>query len=149
MDVHARARAFVEEVLEAMGLPLDVVVTDAPDSIRIDLSGEQGEVLLRRRAEALDALQHIVNTTFRKELDRDRTLVLDCLDYRRSKDAEIRQMAKFMMERVKTSGATQEIGPLNPYARRLVHLTVAEDPRLSSESIGDAFLKTVLIALRK
>jgi len=149
MDVHARARAFVEEVLEAMGLPLDVVVTDAPDSIRIDLSGEQGEVLLRRRAEALDALQHIVNTTFRKELDRDRTLVLDCLDYRRAKDAEISQMAKFMMERVKTSGATQEIGPLNPYARRLVHLTVAEDPQLSSESIGDAFLKTVLIALRK
>ncbi len=149
MDVHARARAFVEEVLEAMGLPLDVVVTDVPDSIRIDLSGEQGEVLLRRRAEALDALQHIVNTAFRKELDRDRTLVLDCLDYRRAKDAEIRQMAKFMMERVKTSGATQEMGPLNPYARRLVHLTVAEDPQLSSESIGDAFLKTVLIALRK
>ena len=149
MDVHDRVKGFVEEVLGAMGLPLEAVVTDSADSIRIDLSGEQGDVLLRRRSEALDALQHIVNTAFRKELDRDRTLVLDCLDYRRSKDAELRQMARFMMERVKTSGATQEIGPLNPYARRLVHLTVAEDPHLSSESIGDAFLKTVLIALRK
>ena len=38
------------------------------------------------------------------------------------------------------------MGPLNPYARRLVHLTVAEDPPLSSESIGDAFLKTVIIS---
>lgn len=149
MDVHARVKEFVEGVLGAMGLQLDVAVSDAPDSIRIDLSGEEGEVLLRRRAEALDALQHIVNTTFRKDLDRDRTLVVDCLHYRRSKDAELRQMARYMMERAKTSGAVQEMGPLNPYARRLVHLTVAEDPQLSSESIGDAFLKTVLIAVRK
>jgi len=40
----------------------------------------------------------------------------------------------------------QEMGPLNPYSRRLVHLTVAEDPSMSSESIGDAFLKTVIIS---
>ena len=58
-------------------------------------------------------------------------------------------MARFMMERAKSSGAPQEVGPLNPYARRLVHLAVAEDPQLSSESIGDAFLKTVIISLRR
>ena len=40
----------------------------------------------------------------------------------------------------------QELGPLNPYARRIVHLTVAEDDTLSSESIGDAFLKTIVIS---
>jgi predicted RNA-binding protein Jag len=50
-------------------------------------------VLLRRRAEALDALQPIVNTAFRRELDGDRTLVVDCLDYREAKDAELRLMA--------------------------------------------------------
>jgi predicted RNA-binding protein Jag len=41
------------------------------------------------------------------------------------------------------------MGPLNPYARRVVHLTVAEDPAMSSESIGDAFLKTVIISVRR
>ena len=43
----------------------------------------------------------------------------------------------------------QEMGPLNPYARRLVHLTVAEDSEVSSESIGDAFLKTVIITAKR
>jgi spoIIIJ-associated protein len=149
MDLHDRVRDFVGRTLEAMGLPLAVTVADATDSVRIDLSGEGGEVLLRRRAEALDALQHVVNTTFRRELKDDRTFVIDCLDYRKTKDAETRQMARFMMEKAKSSGIAQEMGPLNPYARRLVHLTVAEDPQLSSESIGDAFLKTVIISLRK
>jgi spoIIIJ-associated protein len=149
MDVHGRVKEFVQKTLEAMGLPLEITVTDTPDSVRIDLAGEEGEVLLRRRAEALDALQHIVNTAFRRELEGDRTLVVDCLDYRRAKDAEVKQMARFMMERAKSSGASQEMGPLNPYARRLVHLTVAEDPQMASESVGDAFLKTVIISVRR
>ena len=149
MELHDRVKEFVERTLAAMGLPLEAAISDTADSVRIDLSGEQGDVLLRRRAEYLDALQHIVNTAFRRELKDDRTFVVDCLNYRKGKDAELRQMARFMMERAKSSGAPQEMGPLNPYSRRLVHLTVAEDPQMSSESIGDAFLKTVIIAVRR
>jgi spoIIIJ-associated protein len=149
MELHDRVKEFVERTLAAMGLPLEAAISDTADSVRIDLSGDQGDVLLRRRAESLDALQHIVNTAFRRELKDDRTFVVDCLNYRKGKDAELRQMARFMMERAKSSGAPQEMGPLNPYSRRLVHLTVAEDPQMSSESIGDAFLKTVIIAVRK
>jgi spoIIIJ-associated protein len=74
--------------------------------------------------------------------------VVDCLDYRKGKDAELRQMTRFIMEKVRTNRLPEEMGPLNPYARRIVHLTVAEDPALSSESIGDAFLKTVIISVR-
>ena len=70
------------------------------------------------------------------------------MDYRKAKDAELKQMARFMMEKARTAGP-QEMGPLNPYARRLVHLTVAEDPQMASESIGDAFLKTVIISVRR
>jgi spoIIIJ-associated protein len=149
MDLQTRVREFMDQTLTAMGLPLEISITETPDGIRIDLSGQNGEVLLRRRAETLDALQHIVNTAFRRHLKDDRTLVVDCLDYRRGKDAELRQMARFMIDKAKTTGVPQEMGPLNPYARRLVHLTVAEDPLMSSESIGDAFLKTVIISARK
>ena len=149
MDLHGQVRDFVQKTLGAMGVPLDITIQDLPDSVRIDLSGDGGEVLLRRRAEALDALQHIVNTAFRRQLKDDRTFVVDCLEYRKAKDAELRQMAKFMMDKAKSTGTAQEMGPLNPYARRLVHLAVAEDPQLSSESIGDAFMKTVIISLRK
>ena len=149
MDLHGQVRDFVQNALKAMGVPLEVAIQDLPDSVRIDLSGEGGELLLRRRAEALDALQHVVNTAFRRQLKDDRTFVVDCLEYRKAKDAELRQMAKFIMEKAKSTGIPQEMGPLNPYARRLVHLAVAEDPQLSSESIGDAFLKTVIISTRK
>jgi spoIIIJ-associated protein len=148
MDLNERVREFTRQTMAAMGLTLDVTVDDTPDGIRVELSGEGGEHLLRRRAEALDALQLVVNTAFRRELKDDRSFVVDCMDYRKAKDEELRQMARFMMEKAKSSGP-QEMGPLNPYARRIVHLTVAEDPALSSESIGDAHMKTVIISVRR
>jgi spoIIIJ-associated protein len=148
MDLQTRVRDFATKTVAAMGLPLEVNVVDAGDNIRVELTGDGGEALLRRKAEALDALQQIVNTAFRRELKDDRSFVVDCMDYRKAKDAELRQMARFMMEKAKTAGP-QEMGPLNPYARRIVHLTVAEDPQMSSESIGDAFLKTVIISVRR
>ena len=148
MELHERVREFTRETMAAMGFTLDVTVNDTPDGIRVEISGEGGEHLLRRRAEALDALQLIVNTAFRRQLNDDRSFVVDCLDYRKAKDEELRQMTRFMMEKAKSSGP-QEMGPLNPYMRRIVHLTVAQDPTLSSESIGDAFQKTVIISLRR
>ena len=106
-------------------------------------------MLVRRGGEGLQALQHVVATTFRKQLGDDNRIVVDCNGFRRDKDAELRQMARFMAEKARSSSAPQEMGPLNPYERRIVHLAIAEDPTVTSESIGDAFMKTVIIATRK
>jgi len=149
MELHERVREFTKQTVAAMGVPLEVTVVDAGDNIRVELSGEGGEVLLKRRAEALDALQQIVNTAFRRELKDDRSFVVDCMDYRKAKDAELRQMAKLLAEKVKQTGLDQQLGPLNPYERRIVHLAVAELTGVTTESVGDAFSKTVLISLRK
>ena len=145
MTVQQKAAGLVSNVVSAMGLTLEVQVVDTPDAIRLEISGDGGEVLLKRKGEALDALQQIVNTGFRRELADDRSFVVDCMGYRQGKDDELKQITRFTMEKAKLSGP-QEMGPLNPYSRRLVHITVAEDPAMSSESIGDAFLKTVIIS---
>ena len=145
-DFDQKVVDFVIEVTSAMGLDLAVTIDETPDNVRLNLSGDGAEALLRRQGETLDALQVVVNTAFRRDARGDRHYVVDALDFRKGKDVELRQMAQFLMEKARTSGSAQEIGPLNPYARRIVHLAVAEDPQMTSESIGDAFLKTVVIS---
>jgi spoIIIJ-associated protein len=137
---------FVTAVTSAMGLSLTATVVETPELLRVDLSGEGGEWLVRKRGETLNALQHIVSTVFRDDLPEDQRLAVDCLGFRQDKDAELRRMAQFVTERAVTSGTTQEMGPLNPYERRIVHMAVAERGDATSESIGDAFMKTVLIS---
>ena len=139
---------FVQRILGAMGLELTIDIEETPDNIRMNLTGEGADVLLKRQGEALDALQVIVNTAFRRDARGDRHYVIDALGFRKDKDAELRQMAQFLMTKAKTTGIPQEIGPLNPYARRIVHVAVTEDPAVTSESIGDAFLKTVVISAK-
>jgi len=140
--------AFVEKISSAMGLTLTAQAEDMEDGLRINLTGEDGSLLIRKQGEALAALQHVVAAVFRNEADERRRLVVDCQGYRQGKDAELKQMARFLAEKARDSGHAQEIGPLNPYERRIVHLSVGEVESVSSESIGDAFEKTVIISVK-
>lgn len=140
--------SFVQSVVGAMGLDLKAASNVDDEGLKINLEGEDGGVLIRRSGEGLQALQHLLATAFRRQLGDDYRVVVDCMGFRQEKDAELKQMARFTAEKALTTGAAQELGPLNPYERRLVHLTVAEIQGVTSESIGDAFLKTVIISAR-
>lgn len=139
---------FVQDVVDAMGLDLTATVEEEPEGVRINLHGDDGSVLTRRQGEALQALQQIVGAAFRPDRMNDRRLVVDCNGYRRDKDAELHQMAIFLAGKAKDSGLAQEMGPLNPYERRIVHMAVADIESVTSESIGDSFEKTVIISVK-
>jgi spoIIIJ-associated protein len=147
-SLHEQIAEFVRNVVTAMGAHVTVTSEATADGVRVDISGEEGELLLRRKGEALDALQHLVNSIWRDQTGRDGRIVVDCLDFRKGKDAELRQLAKFMIERAKLTRVPQEMGPLNSYSRRLVHLEVSLDPDVTSESQGDGQVKTIIIAPR-
>ena len=149
MSLNERISEFVQTVVNAMGLGLTVSIEETSEATRINLDGEDGGVLIRRGGEGLQALQHIVATAFRKQLGEDNRIVIDCMGFRRDKDAELRQMARFMADKARSTGAAQEMGPLNPYERRIVHMAIAEAGDVTSESIGDAHMKTVIISVRR
>ena len=148
MSLTTDIAAFVQSVVASMGLTLTTTVEESPEGTRINLEGEDGGVLIRRGGEGLQALQHVVATTYRKQLGDDNRIVIDCNGFRRDKDAELKQMAVFMAGKARSSGMPQEMGPLNPYERRIVHLAIGESPDVTSESIGDAFMKTVIISVK-
>jgi spoIIIJ-associated protein len=148
MSLTTDIAAFVQNVVTAMGLALTATVEETAEATRINLDGEDGGVLIRRGGEGLQALQHVVATTFRKQLGDDNRIVIDCNGFRRDKDAELRQMALFIAGKARSTGVPQEMGPLNPYERRIVHLAVAQESDVTSESIGDAFMKTVIISVK-
>ena len=148
MSLTTDIATFVQGVVTSMGLALTTAVEETPEGTHINLEGEDGGVLIRRGGEGLQALQHVVATTFRRQLGDDNRIVIDCNGFRRDKDAELRQMALFVAGKARSSGMPQEMGPLNPYERRIVHLAVAQQADVTSESIGDAFMKTVIISVK-
>jgi spoIIIJ-associated protein len=137
---------FLNRFTSALGITAAVHVDETDDGPRLNITGEEAELLVRHRGEPLKALQHVVDMAFGRTLPDDNRVFVDALEYRKGKDIELRSMAKFLAEKAKQSGIDQQLGPLNPYERRLVHMAVAEVPGVTTESVGDAFTKTVLIS---
>ena len=140
---------FLNRFTSALGIAATVDVDETADGPRLNITGDEAELLVRHRGEPLKALQHVVDMAFGRTLLDGKRVFVDALEYRKGKDIELRSMAKLLAEKAKQSGIDQQLGPLNPYERRLVHMAVAEVPGATTESVGDAFSKTVLISARK
>jgi spoIIIJ-associated protein len=140
---------FLNRFTSALGIAATVDVDETADGLRLNLTGDDAELLVRHRGEPLKALQYVVDMAFGRTLLDDKRVFVDALGYRKGKDIELRSMAKLLAEKAKQSGIDQQLGPLNPYERRLVHMAVAEVPGATTESVGDAFSKTVMISARK
>ncbi len=82
MSAQEQVADFVAKVVKDMGLNLEAQVETTADGTRINLAGDGAEALLARRGEGLQALQHIVDSAFRKQLG-DQRLLVDCMDFRR------------------------------------------------------------------
>ena len=139
---------FLNRFTAALGIAATVEVEHSPEGPRLNMVGDEVELLVRHRGEPLKALQHVVDMAYGRTLPGDQRVFVDALGYRKGKDIEL-QMARLLAEKVKQNGVDQQLGPLNPYERRLVHLAVAEVAGVTTESIGDAFSKTVHISRRK
>jgi spoIIIJ-associated protein len=140
---------FLDRFVAALGIKATVTVEESDNGPRLNLSGEEAEILVRHRGEPLKALQHVVDMSFSRTLGEEKRVFVDALEYRKGKDVELRKMALFLAQKAKDTGMDQQLGPLNPYERRIVHMAVAEVPGATTESVGDAFSKTVHISARK
>lgn len=147
-DVNAPILEFMERFATSLGMKSEIGIEDTVDGTRLNYSGDEAEILVRHRGEPLKALQHVIDMAFGRGLGGDTRVFVDALAYRKGKDLELKKMAKFLAERAKETGIDQQLGPLNPYERRLVHMAVAEVPGVTTESIGDAFSKTVHISVK-
>lgn len=138
-------RELVDQMLDHLEWDLDVeVVGEDPETVRVELFGDDREILIRNRAEVLEVFQYLTNRIFGREL-RDRRIVVDCEGFRARKEAELKEIAARVSERVKLTGREEELGRMNPYERRVVHLAVAEVEGVTTESEGDGVMKRVII----
>ena len=149
MDTTTPIVDFLNRITAALGITATVEIDETADGPRLNLTGDDAELLVRHRGEPLKALQHVVDMSYGRSLEGEKRVFVDALAYRKGKDIEMRKMAQCLAAKEKETGLDQQMGPLNPYERRIVHMAVAEVPGVTTESVGDAFSKTVLISLRK
>jgi spoIIIJ-associated protein len=138
-------RDFVEDMIDCLDWDIAVELGDEDEeTLRIELSGEDRDVMMQNRAELLEVFQYLLNRIFGRELGEKRVLV-DCDGYRARKELELKEIAARVSERVLLSGEEEKLDLMNPHERRVVHLAVAEKEGVTTESSGDGLMKRVII----
>ena len=144
MSIEREVRAFQVEVLERMGFELSVEVQSTEENILVEMSGPDRDEVLQEKAELLETFQYLLNRVFATRLS-GRRIVADCDGFRMRKEEELRQIAQRVSERVKLTGTKEVLGLMNPHERRIVHMAVAEEEGVTTESDGEGFMKRIAI----
>ncbi|HEX5043214.1 MAG TPA: Jag N-terminal domain-containing protein [Candidatus Polarisedimenticolaceae bacterium] len=136
----------LETLLRLARLDLSVRATGTGSSVRLYLQGTDRRLLLQRDAELLGAFQVVLQRMARRRWPDVGSIQVDCEGGpRRREDEALVDRVRAMAEQVLRTGEPGRLGELNPYERRLVHLTVGSYPELKSTSEGEGFLKPILV----
>jgi len=132
-----QAAEFLENIFDQTGLQLRVKIKQSVSGEILDLEGHDAELLQAQTGELLESLQHLVNQVFGRSLAAGERLVCDVHGFRATREAELQAMANLAANRVRQSGVAFTFEPMSANERRIIHLTLAESPDLSTESIGE------------
>ena len=132
-------RDFLEEFLPHFPLELSYQIKKRDETLYIVFDGEDRSLLLRKDGALLLALQHILNKVSPHKVQ------VDCEFFRRRKEKQLREYAQQVAQQVSQTRRDEVLDPMNPYERRIVHIVVNQVPGITSESLGDGFLKRVKV----
>jgi spoIIIJ-associated protein len=113
--------------------------------IHVDVRGDNLTALIGRRAETLDAFQHIGSLIVGKRIGQWVQLNIDVEGYRSRREKQIRQMASRMADQVAKTGRKAAMEPMPANERRLVHIELRDHPAVTTESTGEDPHRKVII----
>lgn len=147
-EVCEKAKDLLQKVFEGAGFDLRVTSMSREDGCLLDIKGEDTGFLRSDGGELLDALELLLNQSFTRELDKNSRITCDVESFRATREAELRAMANHAADRVRTTQTPFTFGPMNPQERRVIHLALAEDELLQTESIGEGHERRLKISLK-
>lgn len=130
---------FLDKFLSRFPLDIKYQVKKKNDMIYFIFEGKDKYLLLRKDGSLLLALQHLLNKISPQKVQ------TDCDFYRKRKERELREYAQQIAHQVYETGKNEILDLMNPYERRLIHIAANQIPGITTESIGDGFLKRVKI----
>lgn len=146
----AKIRGVVLTLIDKMGIDAEAVGFEQNDeNYIIQLESEDSGVLIGRQGRTLDAIQFIVNLLVNSDLQDKRRVLVDVAEYRERRKKKLHRIAKSVAEKVGKTGRSVLLESMNPYERRILHLALEEDSRVTTRSEGNGLYKRVrVVAIR-
>jgi spoIIIJ-associated protein len=148
------AKDVLNKLLTKMGFhsQIEVTIPEAAfndegeaNPVIFNVTGDDLGILIGRRGQTLDALQYLVRLIASKETRSKTPILVDIENYKQRRYADLRVLALNIAEQVKASKTSLKLEPMPAFERRIIHLTLANHPNVTTESIGEGEFRKVVV----
>jgi len=139
----------LDTLLELLGVTgkVEVVSDDIP--LALDIKGDDLGILIGRRGQTLASLEYITKLIVVGRLKTWLPLTVDVAGYKKRRVESLQGLALYLAEQVKSRRRAITMEPMPADERRIVHLTLADNPDVTTQSIGEGESRKVVVLLRQ
>src|ERR1043165_9148064 len=148
-EVCQQAEQLLNSIFESARFDVQATASESELGCVVSIEGADSGLLLNQGGELLDALQQILNQAYGRDLPKGQRIICDAENYRSAREAELRAMAEHAARQVRATSAAFVFGPMEASERRVIHLSLAEEQDLVTESVGEGNSRRLRVALKQ
>ena len=149
-DVQA-GKEFLQKIFHSMKIEvvMEKFVNKADSTVTLKLHGPDMGILIGKHGQTLDALQYLTNLVANKNSSERIRIIIDVEDYRERRIETLSRLAVRLADKVKRNGERVVLEPMNPHERKIIHMALQNDRRITTLSEGEEPYRKVVIELKK
>jgi len=151
-DSLSLTKKLTKKLLDYLGSTskVDVKKDEQNDAMVVDIqAGEDAGLLIGNRGRTLNDIQAILGMIYKRRSGEWKRIVVDVSGWREKETGRLNELAQQTAERVKATGESQPLYNLSPSQRRTVHMALADEPNIQTESHGEGEERYLLVSLKK
>jgi predicted RNA-binding protein Jag len=143
-QAEAAARG-IELLLRIAGLSLQAKIYQGEERLEVDLSGADTDWCFADDGEMLMSIEHLLPRIIRSLSGEAVLCRVDCDNFHEIREERLRSLAQKVADEVRLKGRPRTLVPMNPADRRIIHVTLADNPAVVTESEGDGYFKRITV----
>ena len=148
-DASGKAKYFLNKIFEITGEDVTVEAEKEGDLLSINLSGPDMGIVIGKRGETLDALQHLTSLVVNRGGGDFTKVSIDAENYREKRNDALSSLAHKLAAKVVRTRRSKTLEPMNAYERRIIHSALQDHDKVTTYSVGQGVNRKVVIALKQ
>lgn len=145
IDPIEEAKKFLQEVVENMGLTVNIEVTQNGKNAEFHLSGDKIALLIGKRGQTLNSLQYLTQLVANRYSDHYLNIILDAENYRERRATTLIQLAERLADKAIRTGKEVILEPMPSYERKVIHTALMKNSRVKTISSGTEPYRHIVI----
>ncbi len=140
------AKSFISGMLDRMGLKHELHVKLEKNEIKIVISGEKMGLLIGNHGKTLDSIQFLTSLYVNRQKKNYIKITIDTENYRKKREETLINLAKSLARTVVKTKKATTLEPMSANQRRIIHMTLQNNPNVKTYSVGDEPRRRVVVA---